>query len=105
MADASTPTDSTSERDAAAPSVKLRRKRRGLEPIRYDAEGKELLSSAEAARRIGIKPGTLRKWRKAGRGPDPIKKPGNKFGPVFYYADEFMLWAKDNLIYRDGWCI
>lgn len=87
------------------PILKLKRRRRGLSPVRYDAEGNTLLSSAEVARRIGIKPETLRKWRKAGRGPDPVKLTGNKWGPAFYHEDEYNRWAAEELTYRDAWSL
>lgn len=50
-----------------------------------------LLPCDEAAARIGIKPDTLRKWRRDGRGPVPIED-----GPGFirYAEADIDAWAR-----------
>ena len=53
-----------------------------------------LLTTPEAAERIGIKPGTLKLWRSQGRGPRYHKKPGGPRTPVRYRAQDVDAWRR-----------
>jgi predicted DNA-binding transcriptional regulator AlpA len=57
-----------------------------LEALKMITEA-ELLTVEEAARRIGLSPWTLRKWRSLGQGPKYVRLVG-RFGSVRYRASD-----------------
>lgn len=57
----------------------------------------DFIKSPDAARMLGLVPGTLRTWRMHGRGPRYYKICGNG-GPVMYKRSELDAWiAEHNL--------
>jgi hypothetical protein len=51
-----------------------------------------LLTTADAARYLGIRPQTLRTWRLSGRGPAYVRLGTGKFARAAYAEDELERW-------------
>ena len=57
----------------------------------------QLLSTQEAADYIGIKPGTLRKWRWHGTGPSYVRLGRSKRARVVYRASDLTSWLSERV--------
>ena len=54
-----------------------------------------VLTTAEAAMILGVRPGTLRKWRARGEGPDWFRLSGAKGGRCSYASTELHRWVTE----------
>ena len=54
----------------------------------------ETYSRAEAARRLGVAAGTLKRWASAGRGPR-YSRTGDKRGRCLYAASDLIEWLAE----------
>ncbi|MDD5307603.1 MAG: helix-turn-helix domain-containing protein [Deltaproteobacteria bacterium] len=52
----------------------------------------ELISTAEAARRLGVRPQTLRKWRYLGNGPRFVRIGQLRTGRAVYRPSDLEAW-------------
>ncbi|MBN1356899.1 hypothetical protein JXA40_11615 [bacterium] len=52
---------------------------------------KQLISTAQAAEMLGVRPQTMRIWRVKGCGPKYVRYGGTR-GKVFYHPDEIQSW-------------
>lgn len=60
-------------------------------------EERAVVSSAEAARMLGISPRTLANWRVQGRGPTYVRLGKNR-SPVLYRVGDVESWLESRLI-------
>jgi hypothetical protein len=79
-------------------------------PDRLDAAGGQtleiklmddpkLVDRREAARILGLKESTLRRWWSAGRGPAGVKLSTARSGRVLYRVEELLRWSADPASY------
>ena len=59
-----------------------------------DVVSNPLLSTAEAAAMLGVKPQTLRKWRWAGGGPAYVRQGVGLRARAAYFLADLEAWAK-----------
>lgn len=55
----------------------------------------QLLDRPTAARLLGIRVSTLRRWWSSGRGPAGVKLSDARTGRVYYQRSELLRWAED----------
>ncbi len=56
------------------------------------ASGRKIVRELHAAKQFGVDPSTMRRWRKEGTGPRPIKIGKRLYG---YFSDELERWLND----------
>jgi hypothetical protein len=64
-------------------------------PHNISATGPRLISSSEAAKRLGIRPATLRRWRMSGKGPRYVKTAPGRAGRALYDLAELDRWCSE----------
>jgi len=54
----------------------------------------QFLTSPAVARRLGLRPSTLRKWRAEGRGPEFVRLGNPRSGRVLYRVEDVERWMR-----------